>query len=136
MLDRATLTAMAAVAIWLATRTGDAAPPCSRAALPPPIVAAPVADYATVVTGAVLDPEGHGIAGARVLARVAEDEPWFGERAAITDATGHFELLGLPPGRYAFVALHADTPGGSSPILRLADSLDLDIIVSLRPILL
>jgi hypothetical protein len=45
-------------------------------------------------------------------------------------------MVGLPPGRYAFVALHADSPGGSSPVLRLADSLDLDIIVDLRPILL
>jgi hypothetical protein len=79
----------------------------------------------TRVVGTVVDREGHGVAGARVMAR-----PTSGERAAtdtITDADGHFRFVGLAPGDYWFVGIHGGYPIGATPSLPVADRLEVSI---------
>src|SRR5258708_39129985 len=49
------------------------------------------------LSGTVTDPPGHGVQGAKVtVTNVATGS----ERSAETDDTGHYTLVGLPPGRY------------------------------------
>src|SRR5258708_22318359 len=49
------------------------------------------------LSGTVTDPPGHGVQGAKVtVTNVATGS----ERSAETDDTGHYMLVGLPPGRY------------------------------------
>jgi len=79
----------------------------------------------TRVVGTVVDREGHGIAGARVMARPAD-----GARAAtdtVTDAAGRFRFVGLPPGDYWFVGIHGGYPIGATPAMPVADRLEVSI---------
>jgi hypothetical protein len=63
------------------------------------------ASWATRVDGVVVDREGHGIAGALVVARpVRWPAPALGG-GVVTDRDGRFRMVGLPPGDYAFVSL-------------------------------
>ena len=62
--------------------------------------------WGTRVDGVVVDHEGHGVAGAFVVARPSDGgarDPLAG--GVVTDRTGHFRIEGLPPGEYAFVSL-------------------------------
>jgi hypothetical protein len=63
----------------------------------------------TRVDGVVLDREGHGVAGALVVARRAGVSTLGDPLAAgvLTDRDGRFRMSGLPPGDYAFVSLCA-----------------------------
>jgi len=64
--------------------------------------------WGTRVDGVVVDREGHGVAGALVVARPTDGvagarDPLAG--GVMTDRSGHFRIEGLPPGDYAFVSL-------------------------------
>lgn len=72
-------------------------------------------DRDTRVEGVVIDREGHGVAGAFVVARRAGVST-LGDPLATgvtTDRDGRFRIVGLPPGEYAFVALRAGAIGGT-----------------------
>lgn len=76
---------------------------------PVPPTLAPAPSIATPgstagVAGRVLDAAGRPVAGAVVLIRALATETPAGWLRAISDATGMFRVLGLPPGFYALVA--------------------------------
>jgi hypothetical protein len=61
--------------------------------------------WGTAVDGVVVDHEGHGVAGAVVVARpvTGGGDPLAG--SVVTDRDGHFRIVGLAPGDYWFVSL-------------------------------
>jgi hypothetical protein len=71
-----------------------------------------ITDVASVVSGTVLDADGHGVAHARVL--IIPAAPQFRARVSrrfgrtSTDADGRYRYRGLPPGEYRVVALMLD----------------------------
>ena len=85
---------------------------------------------AAQVEGAVVDREGVGVAGATVIARPVGLPVTLGVAArvfeTVTDQRGRFQLDGLPPGTYWFVALHA-TAAGSSPAIPVVDRIEIAI---------
>ena len=82
------------------------------------------------VEGAVVDKDGAGVAGATVIARPVGLPVTLGVAArafeTITDHRGRFQLHGLPPGTYWFVAFHASA-AGSSPAIPVVDQVEIAI---------
>jgi len=88
------------------------------------------AAHVAQVEGAVVDREGAGVAGATVIARPVGLPVTLGVAARIfetvTDHRGRFQLDGLPPGSYWFVALHAEA-AGSSPAIPVTGAIQIAI---------
>jgi len=67
----------------------------------------------THVRGRVVDGDGNPVAGSAVivcpLSLMSPPLPY----AVVTDADGRFEVSGLAPGRYSFVAIHGQHPPGA-----------------------
>jgi Carboxypeptidase regulatory-like domain len=98
---------------------------CALIARPVDAAARRASATPTHVVGTVVDREGHGVAGARVMAR-----PTSGERPAtdtVTDAAGRFRFVGLPPGDYWFVGIHGGYPIGATPSMPVSDRLEVSI---------
>jgi hypothetical protein len=95
---------------------------------------------ATQVVGAVVDREGRGVGGATVIARPVAMPVAIGLATrtfqAITDAAGRFQMNGLPPGTYWFIALHAahGTAVGSSPAVPVVDRVEVAIRLDDAPV--
>ena len=114
----------------------------ARAARPAPVVSKAVrpallslatqtdlpASALTEVVGDVVDASGQAVAGVLVVARPLSGgagDPLLG--GVLTDAHGHFRIVGLLPGRYSFVAIHGSYPFGSTVPLPVTDHLDVAI---------
>ena len=108
------------VAIVAIVATGAVARSVSAASQRP----AASVSWATTVDGVVVDREGHGVAGALVVARptvgAVAGDPLAG--GVVTDRNGHFRLVGLPPGDYWFISLHRGAIG-STPDMPVFDRL-------------
>ncbi len=102
--------------------------------------AATARETATQVLGEVLDREGRGVGGATVIARPVAMPVAIGLATrtfqAITDAAGRFQMNGLPPGTYWFIALHAahGTAVGSSPAVPVVDRVEIAIRLDDAPV--
>ncbi|MCA9675936.1 MAG: carboxypeptidase regulatory-like domain-containing protein [Kofleriaceae bacterium] len=144
---RATLAASAFCAVAAATlfaRDTFGAPaglhaPALRDALAPVPERLAAAAAATQVVGQVLDRCGVGVEGATVIARpVAVPVTTLGVAArtfqVITDPAGRFQLAGMPPGTYWFIALHGADAVGSSPPLPVIDHIEVAIRLDDAPV--
>jgi protocatechuate 3,4-dioxygenase beta subunit len=84
---------------------------------------------ATEVVGRVVDARGHAVAGVLVVPRPTRggggQDPLGG--GVLTDRSGRFRFIGLTPGQYWFVAIHARYPFGSTPAMPVSDRLDVSI---------
>jgi len=58
------------------------------------------------VTGVVTAPDGHAVPGATVLLRYVGAAST--DRVAVTDASGHFRIVGVAPGAYRVRVEHHD----------------------------
>jgi len=82
----------------------------------------------TDVFGRVVDAQGHAVAGVLVVARPvrgAAGDPLGG--GVLTDRQGRFRIVGLPPGKYWFVAIHGGYPFGFTPAMPVEDHLEVAI---------
>jgi hypothetical protein len=90
---------------------------------------------ATEVVGRVVDARGHAVQGVLVVPRPTRGgggrDPLGG--GVLTDRGGHFRIVGLSPGQYWFVAIHARYPFGSTPALPVSDRLDVSITLDDQP---
>lgn len=78
--------------------------------------------FAPEVNGVVTAPDGRAVPGATVLLR--KDDERLTERVSVTDAAGHFRIIGVVPGAYRVRVehqdyrrrheLHTQSSGGSS----------------------
>jgi protocatechuate 3,4-dioxygenase beta subunit len=135
LLDRATLTAAAGVCLWLVSRPGVPSPRTVYGPAPPPLVVQLAAYRPTVVSGTVRDVEGHPVAGISVLAaRGDDDAPVASPCRTVTRPDGRFTFVGLPPAPYSFVVLPGLLPAGTSPLLPLQTTLEVDIILDAEPL--
>ncbi len=82
----------------------------------------------TAVRGAVADPAGHAIAGALIVPR--SSNPRALPALAVSDRLGQFEFIGLPPGEYAFVAIHLGYAVAATPAMPVEDRLRVSIILT------
>lgn len=84
---------------------------------------------ATEVVGRVVDARGHAVSGVLVVPRPTRGgggrDPLGG--GVLTDRGGRFRFVGLRPGQYWFVAIHARYPFGSTPAMPVSDRLDVSI---------
>ena len=85
----------------------------------------------TRVTGVVVDREGPGVAGAFVVPERAGvstlADPL--DSGVTTDRDGRFEIVGLPPGDYAFVSVRAGAIG-ATPEMPVIDRLVVTISIA------
>jgi hypothetical protein len=90
---------------------------------------------ATEVVGRVVDARGHAVSGVLVVPRPTRGgggrDPLGG--GVLTDRSGRFRFIGLTPGQYWFVAIHARYPFGSTPAMPVSDHLDVSITLDDRP---
>src|SRR5689334_20076325 len=102
-------------------------------ALAGPLAAAPAAQAPAATTrpsqveGSVVDREGTGVVGATVVARQVLSMGTVQTYETVTGPEGHFQLDGLPPGTYWFVAFHGDYPTGTSPAVPVVDEIEIAI---------
>ncbi len=126
-------------ALALALGAGELhAAPLTTSGVAPRLATAPCASNDTHVVGEVVDREGHGVAGATVIARPIAMPVALGLAArsvhVVTDGSGHFQITGLPPGTYWFIALHSAYPVGSSPAVPVVDRLEVAIRLDDPPV--
>ncbi len=110
----------ALLAVYPGSENGAAREERAKAYVPRPsfLVAAPAhipSAYpdSTRVRGRVVDSDGNPVAGSAVivcpLSIMMPPLPY----GFVTDADGRFEVTGLPPGRYSFIAIHGQHPPGA-----------------------
>jgi RNA polymerase sigma factor (sigma-70 family) len=83
------------------------------------------------IAGIVTDAEGRGLYGVGLMANTAESLPQ-SQAGALTDATGHFEIVGLPTGSYQIrvTGNHARVGGDSGESKAFLDRILTDISTS------
>jgi hypothetical protein len=91
------------------------------------------ARHRTEVVGSVLDEHGRPLAGVSVIATPVTTMRPVGP-ATITDAQGHFRIIGLPPGNYWFIGIDGDHPPGMTPALPVGERLEVSITLDLAVI--